>query len=183
MLLNVSTLLGEPVGSTRSYRLEDEPARVPDEGYETTVSGAVEVLRSTGGVLVSARLAVRPRVECGRCLASFEQELTLEFEEEFVIEHDPETGAPLEGIAPDDFRIEDSQHLDLSEAVRQYEQSALPLRPLCGPDCRGLCPACGQDRNQQACGCERDPADSRWASLATLAELLRTEDDDGRTEA
>ncbi len=183
MLFNVSTLLREPVGSTRSYRVEDEPARVPEEEYETIVSGAVEVLRSVRGVLVSARLAVRSRVECGRCLASFEQELPLEFEEEFVLEHDPESGAPLEGIAPDDFRIVEGQHLDLSEAVRQYEQSALPLRPVCRPDCRGLCPACGQDLNQQACGCERDGADARWAGLATLAERLRTEDDDGSTEA
>ena len=183
MLFNVSTLLREPVGSTRSYHIEDEPARVPDEAYATVVSGDVRVLRSVRGVFVSARLAVRSRLECGRCLASFEHDLSLEFDEEFVVEHDLDTGAPVEGIMPDDFRIEGGQHLDLSEAVRQYEQSALPLRPVCRPDCRGLCPACGQDLNEQACGCEREGTDARWAGLATLAERLRTEDDDGRTEA
>ena len=183
MLFNVSALLREPVGSTRAFRARDERARVPAESYDRTASGAVEMLRSTRGVLVRAQLTVHPRAECARCLASFEQELTLEFEEEFVVERDPETGAAVEGITPDDFRIDDRQHLDLSEALRQYEQSAFPLRPICRPDCAGLCPTCGQDLNRQSCGCERDQADSRWSGLATLAERLRTEEHDGGAEA
>ena len=85
-------------------------------------------------------------------------------------------------VVADDFRIDDQQHLDLSEAVRQYERSALPLRALCRPDCAGLCPVCGQDLNERACGCERVANDGRWAGLATLGERLRTEEHDGRPQ-
>ena len=183
MLFNVATLLGEPVGSVRAYRVERERARVPKEEYEATASGTVEMLRTARGVLVHALLALRPRLDCARCLRSFEHDLTLEFDEEFVTELDPETGEPVEGIAPEDFRIDDRQHLDLSEAVRQYEQSARPMHPLCRPRCAGLCPSCGQDLNQRACGCRRDELDSRWAGLAAFAERLRTEEDDGGAEA
>jgi DUF177 domain-containing protein len=182
VLFNVSTLLHEPVGGTRAFRVDDQRAHVASEDYDATVNGTVRMLRTERGVLVSARLAVRPGLECARCLAEFEQELTLDFDEEFIVEHDPVTGKPTGEISPDEFRIDEHQHLDLSEAVRQYEQSALPLRPVCKPDCEGLCPVCGQDLNERDCGCRRDEDDDRWASLWGLAQRLRTEESDGRTE-
>ena len=183
MLFNVSTLLGEPVGATRSFHVEDEQARVPAEQYSAAVSGSVEMLRSARGVMVRARLEVSVGQQCGRCLLTFEHRSTIEFDEEFVPERDPESGEPVEGLSPDDFRIDDEhRHLDLSEAVRQYERSALPLRALCRADCAGLCSTCGQDLNRSACGCERVESDGRWAGLATLGERLRMEEDDGRPQ-
>ncbi len=183
MIFNVSTLLEEPIGGARAFEVTDEQVRVPEEGYETRVSGTVELVRTPRGVVVRAQLAVRPRLQCGRCLAEFEQALTLDVYEEFVTDRDLITGEPVEGISPDDFRIDDYRHLDLSEAVRQYEQAALPLRPLCRDECAGLCPTCGRDLNERACGCSRDEVKHRWSGLAGLAEQLRSEESDGRTEA
>ena len=183
MLFNVSTLLSEPAGSIRTYEVQNEPARVPEEDYQRSVSGDLQLLRTSRGVLVHATVTVRPPLECARCLAPLERDLELDFDEEFVTETDPITGEPLEDIGPDDFRIKDHQHLDLSEAVRQYEQSTLPLRLTCRPECAGLCPHCGQDLNERACGCRQDEPDSRWSGLAALAERLRTEDRDGSAEA
>lgn len=183
MIFNVSTLLSEPVGAIRTYEVEDEQARVPEEDYQRSVRGDLRLLRTTRGVLVHATLTVRPPLECASCLAPLERDLELDFDEEFVTETDPITGEPLEDIGPDDFLIRDHQHLDLSEAVRQYEQSTLPLRPICRPECAGLCPQCGQNLNEQACGCCKDKVDGRWSGLAGLAERLRTEDRDGSAEA
>ena len=39
---------------------------------------------------------------------------------------------------------------------------------LCRPDCKGLCPVCGADRNKQDCGCEEKQIDPRLAVLGTL---------------
>jgi uncharacterized protein len=73
---------------------------------------------------------------------------------------------------PDDaFLIDDRHTLDLNEAVRQYREVSLLMKPLCRPDCRGLCPVCGADLNVGPCGHETAPADSRWAGLAALKEL------------
>jgi uncharacterized protein len=43
----------------------------------------------------------------------------------------------------------------------------LPMKPLCRPDCLGLCPRCGTDRNSDPCDC-RDEADERLAKLKSL---------------
>ena len=46
--------------------------------------------------------------------------------------------------------------------------SNLPLAPLCRPDCAGLCPSCGADRNEGPCGCVPAAANGRWAALDAL---------------
>jgi uncharacterized protein len=57
--------------------------------------------------------------------------------------------------------------LDLTEAVRQYRETALAMQPLCRPDCKGLCPVCGSDLNEGPCNCGAG-TDSRWSALAAL---------------
>ena len=42
------------------------------------------------------------------------------------------------------------------------------MQPLCRPDCRGLCPVCGVDLNQQSCSCGKDDIDPRWEKLKNL---------------
>jgi len=62
------------------------------------------------------------------------------------------------------------ESLEIGERVRQLILLALPLKPLCRPDCRGLCPLCGQDLNEGECGCKREAPDSRWEKLKALRE-------------
>ena len=178
MLINVATLLEEPVGSTRRYAADGERVAVPEAGYARVVDGRVSLIRSTRGVLVHADFALRARLECSRCLAPIDELLPVEFDEEFVPERRPDTGEPTPDLRPEEFRIDDHRHLDLSEAVRQYEHAAIPLQPLCRADCAGLCPVCGQNRNEALCDCETEQADERWSTLAGLAERLRDEEQD-----
>jgi uncharacterized protein len=138
-------------------------------------------MRTQRGVLVRARLDIDPDLECARCLDPFSLRLSLTIDEEFVPERDPLTNEPIEAD-PDEFRIDERNHLDLSEAVRQYEQAALPLQPVCRPDCAGLCPVCGQNRNIRRCDCVKPEPASGWSSLASLAERLRAEEERGSTE-
>lgn len=183
MLINVSTLLQEPLGHARRYALDREAVAVPEDGFAQEISGSLRLIRSERGVLVTATLDLAPvTVQCGRCLESFETPVSVEFDEEYVFDHDPITGRRVE-VAADDFRIDAHQHLDLSEAVRQYEESALPTRPLCRSDCRGLCPRCGSNLNTGPCGCAAADSDDRWSALARLQERLGTEDGDGAPEA
>ena len=182
MQFNVSTLLQEPVGSTRLAEVEDEAVQVSAAGYASRVTGTVRLMRTQRGVLVQADLRTRPTLECARCLEPFVSELRLTMDEEFIPLRDPVTGDAVQAD-PDEFRIDGRNHLDLSEAVRQYEQAALPLRPLCREDCAGLCPVCGQNLNERRCDCTPPESEGAWAGLAALAERLRSEEDDGGTEA
>ncbi len=168
MIFNVSTLLGEPVGASRRHALAETPPE--------PAAGTARLTRTHSGILVSARLTVETDLACGRCLAPFRRLFEIVFDEEFVPERDPVTGLPPSGADPDAFRIDHRQHLDLSEAIRQYEQAALPISPLCREGCAGLCPRCGADRNESPCGCTGEDEDPRWGPLAAIASAWRREE-------
>jgi len=47
---------------------------------------------------------------------------------------------------------------------------ALPMQRVCNDNCKGICPVCGQNRNQKDCGCHTEAVDDRWAALKQLSE-------------
>ena len=171
MKFNVSGLLLEGTGATREYSLDstlETPGHEPEQ-----VKGDLEFLRTPSGVLVRAHLGMVEPENCSRCLKPLTEQVDIAFEEEFLCTVDPKTGhvLPRDEVPADAFLIDDRHTLDLSEAVRQYREVSLLMKPLCRPDCRGLCPVCGADLNEGACGHETAPTDSRWAGLAALKEL------------
>ena len=182
MSCNVATLLQEPVGSRRRATLEAEPMASPADRWSAEVSGSVDLLRTARGVLVRARVSCAPVVECARCLDAFALPLDLAIAEEFVPVVDLVTGERVEA-GEDELRIDARHALDLSEAVRQYEQAAIPIQPICRPGCAGLCPECGANRNEERCDCAGAAASGPFAALAGLGERLRTEESDGPSEA
>ena len=62
----------------------------------------------------------------------------------------------------------------LEDVLREQVLLALPVRTLCKPDCKGLCPRCGQNRNSQSCSCDAGPVDPRWEALAGLASRIES---------
>ena len=155
MLFNIATLLQEPPGAARKIDVTGEYAEVASEGYRRAVAGDVHLLRTTRGILLRAKLRVEPEYECSRCLKQFITPVDLEIDELFAFSRDPVSLAVIE-LDPDEFHLEDEQYLDASEAVRQYEVAARPIRSLCRPDCAGLCPRCGRDLNEGPCECAAD---------------------------
>ena len=168
---NVSGLLKEPVGATRSYAI-DAPIRLADTGADRVrIKGDASFLRTPRGVLVAAKLQGTLSDTCSRCLRDVSQPVRFKIEEEFLQTIDMETGARIKDADPDDFRI-DAQHiLDIEDALRQYWSAALPMQVLCRPECKGLCPRCGADFNEAAHECAPE-ADERWAALGALAGKL-----------
>ena len=166
---NVATLLRESVGSTREYEVEDDVLMDEGEGRRERVLGRTTFLRTEQGVLVTAHLRGIQRERCSRCLGELELPLRLEIEEEFLASVDAKTGARQP--APEDpeaFRIDAKHTLDLGDAVRQHWTTAVPVQPLCRPDCRGLCPRCGRDLNQDTCSCPPEDDDGRWSALRQI---------------
>jgi uncharacterized protein len=72
---------------------------------------------------------------------------------------------------PDAYAIEHDQ-LDLAPVTRETALLTLDDERLCRPDCAGLCPVCGIDRNVERCDCDTTVRDERWAVL----DELRLED-------
>lgn len=171
MIFNVAQLLMEPTGASRSYTV-DEAVRLPYEGDPPArLAGPVELLRIPTGLLARAQLHGAVQMLCSRCLGPATVPLDLEVEEQFIPTIDPNTGAHVPPPELDDvYRVDERQHLDLFEAVRQAAVIAEPMAPLCRPDCRGLCPQCGADRNAGACACPESLIDARWSALADLSQ-------------
>jgi len=55
--------------------------------------------------------------------------------------------------------------LELADVVREQVLMTLPMRSICRQDCRGICPSCGANRNQESCACRESLADPRWEAL------------------
>jgi uncharacterized protein len=64
----------------------------------------------------------------------------------------------------------DEPVLPFGEIAREQVLMALPMKPLCREDCRGLCPECGRDRNVSECSCETRPVDPRLEVLKSLKQ-------------
>lgn len=166
--INVAQQLKEPVGSTRTYRVEELEQPAPELHMEP-VEGEVQLLKLDRSILVRGQLNTGVRCECSRCLSDALLPLHFLLEEEFFPTVDVITGLPLP--PPEDgqvFTMDRHHILDLTEAVRQYTILNTPMKPLCKPSCAGLCPTCGTNLNERKCLCSASGIDPRWAALEKL---------------
>ena len=179
MELNVSQLLMEPSGSSREYRIDEW--RELAEGFGASrVRGVVSLLRTNKSVWASAALRSDLAAECARCLAPCVHPMRIQVEAEYIPALNPLTGARTPPTEADDggdtFRIDESHTLDLTRAVREYALMAEPMKPLCRPDCSGLCADCGANLNLSDCGCD-SPIDPRWGPLLAMRREAVPEDE------
>lgn len=175
MLFNVSGLIQEGIGATRHH--EVDAVLYSDERQPEPVHGSVELIRTRARILVRAHLTLQASETCSRCLQPIQESLPIEFEEEFRTPLDFSAGQPPSvGLDDEAFQVDENHLLDLTEAVRQYREASAVMQPLCRPDCRGLCSWCGRDLNAGDCGCNRGPADARWAALSGLLPDMEGKD-------
>jgi len=170
MRYNVAQLLKGPIGGTRQYWLdEDLTALDKDLKPLARLEGQVQFLRSGEGILATGNLSTQVELACDRCLRPFAVPMTFTLEEEFRPAIDIVTGASLPVVKNDEGTQIDAHHiLDLSEVVRQGILLAIPMHPLCRPDCAGLCPRCGENLNTGPCACPAPEGDPRWDALRQL---------------
>lgn len=109
------------------------------------------------GLNCSGRLATTAWVPCSRCLEPYALPLDRRFD---VVYERPGAAAGEPGLdhqVPKDeldvSYLDAAGRLDLRELATEQIYLELPMKPLCSAECRGLCPACGANRNKEACRC------------------------------
>ena len=162
MKFNLARLLEEPAGSQMSFDVNEARQRLAEDLCVDFVRGTVEFTRTNRGIFVRGQLRSQVQLECARCLETFSQPLDSHLETQFGSPPIKPQGGPI-------FPLGRNGVLDLTEALREQVLLDLPMRPLCRPDCRGLCVNCGQDLNEGPCDCVEETTDPR---LARLRELL-----------
>ncbi len=115
------------VGASFLEGLFEAPNRLIKAAVELTFSVASQE------ILVQGRLSAVREVQCARCLKMSKQS----FQEEFVESYSNK-----------------QEIIDIMYLVRQTLALSEDIRFLCKPDCKGLCPMCGQDLNVATCTCE-----------------------------
>ena len=56
--------------------------------------------------------------------------------------------------------------------LREALMLEVPAFPVCSEDCKGLCPVCGVNRNEQKCECEKAGRDEQpWKSALKQIKL------------
>lgn len=114
------------------------------------------------------------KVDCGRCTESVE----LPILHPFAVALTPlatgrsvsQAEAALDAKAAEaaDISVFDGHEIDLDSIIHEQVCLAMPYTVLCRPDCKGLCPQCGANRNTKACGCAEKPVASPFAVLQKL---------------
>lgn len=133
----------------------EEPPNVLGLGEERAIR-ASEPLRYdltarlvSGEVVLRGRVETRMQLQCGRCAEFFS---TLLVDSDFLRDY------PLR---------EGQQELDITDDLREAVLLRLPPHPVCGEQCRGLCPRCGKNLNEGPCDCppQEQPPSDVWRAL------------------
>jgi uncharacterized protein len=161
MKLNVKQI--PPEGLTLRERLDVDTGEGPPAA--TDIDLHVERIDDT--VYVRGDVSANVHMVCGRCLDEFDQviEFPLELaffpeEEEEAVEESRELRAEEMGAG---YYTEDE--IDIAEVVAEHLVLNLPIRPLCDENCKGICPQCGANLNEEQCGCEKKNIDPRMEGL------------------
>lgn len=169
MRIELDKLEGKSGSFAHTY--EPEELLLADEYARLTappqISGRIK--RSDNRVRLRGAITARAEVYCDRCVKAVAVSVETNFDVTYVPAADYHAVEVAELQAEDlDQSVFDGEEIDIDELVREQVLLALPTRALCSEDCKGLCPACGADRNAQSCSCEDKQIDPRWAALKNL---------------
>lgn len=103
----------------------------------------------TGEFIATGTFSQPARMQCSRCLRPIEREISIKDYSYNV-------------------QVGEAQIIDLTPSIREDIMFALPLKPLCKEDCKGMCPTCGKNLNSGSCSCTREKGDERWSALENL---------------
>jgi len=150
-----------------------QPSDVEQEGdaYRVVapVHVALEIHKDKDRFRLVGTVRTELELDCGRCLEPFRLPLDGAFDLRYLpaseLSNEDEREVTEEDLDTSFYR---EDQIDLNELLREQFYLALPMKPLCRDECRGLCPQCGTNLNTGACHCTSGWEDPRLAPLKGL---------------
>jgi uncharacterized protein len=158
--LNVGFIVNIPLGESRSFPVEISQIALDPELDAHNLTGNARFTRTANGILAQVKMMATLKTQCVRCLTDFDLSLNIDFTELFAFSKNSTTDSEL--LFPED------GYINLVPLVREYLLIGLPISPLCKPECKGLCPVCGENLNETTCNHEESSVDPRLSILKTL---------------
>jgi uncharacterized protein len=143
-------------------------------------SGHAEVVEEHHGkrqiiqdIRLRGRLSAGLELQCARCLEPVRHDIQRDFE---LLYRPLGADAGRDELSVTDAEAEigyyQGEGLLLEDVLREQLLLALPLKVTCREDCKGLCPQCGKNLNQEQCSCSIEVEDPRWAALKDVRSRL-----------
>lgn len=181
MFLDIKELENHPL----DFEEELQPGAI-DFGNEVRqrtplkTSGRAELVEEHHGknqviqdIRLRGRLSAGLELQCARCLDPVEQNVARDFE---LLYRPLGADAGRDELSVTDAEAEIGYYQGdgvlLEDVLREQVLLALPLRIVCREDCKGLCPHCGKNLNQEQCSCSVPMEDPRWGALKEIRERL-----------
>lgn len=135
------------------------------ENFSQAVNTTIRVDKRGDNFYIKIKADTSGSFNCDRCLADIDKklygELTIIYTED---EHLWGEGAD------EDIRLvpKDGNKIDLTGDIRDAILLTIPTKQLCSEECKGLCPRCGINFNEESCSCKSEEVDPRWEALKKL---------------
>ena len=158
--LNVGFIIHAEVGYTHEFPFEFEKLKAGDDLDLWGFSGVAIFGRTPQGLLLTGSFSAETTIECVRCLKAFSQPLSWDMTELYAFN--------AKSVSESGLTVPEDAQIDLQPLIREYALLEVPIKPVCKPDCRGLCPVCGQDLNIRDCGHRPQENESPFSVLNKL---------------
>jgi uncharacterized protein len=169
MLLDLTRIHGPREHVERACEADQFDVRGGDFRVVEPIALVFDVERKAQLFRLAGRVTTALELGCGRCLEPYRLPIDSTFDLRYLPQQ-ANRGGEEDEVGEDalDVAFYEGETIDLGEMLREQFYLSLPMKPLCRPDCRGLCPVCGANRNAASCGCEPTWDDPRLAPLKGL---------------
>lgn len=102
--------------------------------FRSPLTVQAEISKISNAVSVKISCGARVCARCSRCL----EEYSIDLKKDIALHYTAEREHPMIDMDPD---------------IREEIILDYPIKPLCKPSCKGLCPKCGKNLNEGGCTC------------------------------
>ncbi|MEW6702902.1 MAG: DUF177 domain-containing protein, partial [Bacteroidota bacterium] len=122
--------------------------------------------KSSHQIVLDCDILVHSKMICDRCATEYETNLTNHFQISYLFSR--------EAIDSDEYNVKyispEEDKINIKDDVYEYAELSIPLKKLCKENCKGLCPHCGKNLNEEKCNCKNETTRDVWQPLKNLLE-------------
>ena len=139
-----------------------------EEPFYGSFKSNVKLNKLHDQVIIDVKSIFKVKFDCDRCGINYKNKLTSEYQMVYLMNEVP---AETESLNVS-YLSREADKIDISSDVREFALLSIPMKKLCKEECKGLCPDCGKDLNQEKCSCKNEEIDPRWKPLIDIKDKL-----------
>ncbi len=167
MVIDIERLPEEGLQISRDFEFPSNDLVEESAVFLEPLHADLAVKKTGEEISVKGRISALLSFICSRCLTPFEFAIDSSFDLIYLPEEFDEI---KEELTEEDMGqlFYYKQKLDLGEVILEQLNLTFPMKPLCSPDCQGICPVCGRIIREGECRCAVETTDPRLDKLKSF---------------